>query len=419
MRYLSLLLLLVVGCKDEGRAPFYMPPPEDRDRDAASEELGRDSGEDEPRPAIRCTDGSPELRVLFIGNSHTFTNDLPALARELACDAGTKLITDQSTPGGVDLNQHAASPDTLAKIDAQPWDFVVMHDQQQRPGYRLDEVEEVYLPGAVALVEAIRGHRAETRPVFLMVWARRDGDTQNCDYYPLACSFETSTRAVEQGYRLYVERTDAELAPAALAWAAVRADTDSPLEPAALWADDGSHPALPGSYLAAATLVGMLLEVESEPLTFSAGLEPSTASYLRGVADRIVREDKAQLRTTTAERVSLLCPYSAACNEMADAKPVTFALSLDSCDDMLAGRAEIAGTLSTTAGCLGQCSTVPLGAWLDVSGGELEDAAYQALVHVDMNANGKIDEGDLEACEAGGFEVGGGADLTFTALRVL
>lgn len=250
--------------------------------------------------------------VLFVLVAAGFQkdNDQPALARGLACAAGTKLITDQSTPGGVDLNQHAASAATLAKIAADAWDFVVMD-----------------------------------------------------------------------------------------------ADPETAVLPTALWKSVGYHSALAGSYLAAAALVGMLLDTETEALTYMARLDEAVASYLRAVADRVVRADKADPLIGTAERVNLNCPYSDACSDAADARSVTFMLSEDSCDELSAGSASIAGWLRTTTGCRGECTTVPLSDWHDVAGDALEDGAYQVHVHVDMNENGALDSGDREACEAGAITI--------------
>jgi hypothetical protein len=340
--------------------------------------------------------------------------------RDFACAAGTKIISQQSTPGGVGFVEHSTNPDTLAAIKAQPWDVVIMQDQQQRPGYRLDEVERDHVPAAKILVDAIRANRKATRPLFYMVWARRGGDMQNCEYYPLLCSFEDATLAIADGYRLYAERTHSELAPVALAWAAVHADTKSPIPGDQLWMDDGSHPALPGSYLAAAVLLHSMLGTKTADVAFDGGLDAKVAAYLRGIADRIVAEHDADVRVTTAERVRIACEYSGgACSDAADAAALTFNLSHDSCKQLLAGSATVLAHVPTHAGCrTDACTSVALGEWHDVQGGAIEDGRYQVLAHVDVNGNDTIDSGDLVACQTGNFVVGKGAELTFDHLDV-
>ena len=415
------------GCKDERRPPFYTPARVDDGRDAsltdaiATPRLPR-SGQDPPRihseqPA-GCESG-PELRVLFIGNSHTYSNDLPALVRDMACAAGTKVITRSATPGGVTFIDHAADPATLEAIAADRWDIVVLQDQQQFPGFRLDDVDADEVPAVRSLVDAITANRADTRRLFFMVWARRDGDAQNCDYYPLVCSFEGFTRAVSEGYRLFADRTDSELASVALAWAAVLDDTDSRPAGLELFADDGSHPALAGSYLAAAVLVGSMLERETSPLAFTSGLSEPVAEYLRGMADRVVSADRADPRVSTAERVRISCDLETGCAGAADASPVTITLSSDSCAELLAGSASVKGRIATTASCRnGACVTPPLGGWHSVAGEVIEDGSYQVHVKIDNGANDVGGGNNLEACSEGAFEVGSGTDLSVSEFRL-
>lgn len=42
-------------------------------------------------------------RVLFLGNSYTYANNLPLLVKNIAASAGDILYTDSNTPGGYTL----------------------------------------------------------------------------------------------------------------------------------------------------------------------------------------------------------------------------------------------------------------------------------------------------------------------------
>ena len=51
----------------------------------------------------------PPMKVLFIGNSYTYVNDLPSLVVGLADAAGgRKIETDQRLPGGYTFQQHVS-----------------------------------------------------------------------------------------------------------------------------------------------------------------------------------------------------------------------------------------------------------------------------------------------------------------------
>src|ERR1700690_4637148 len=59
---------------------------------------------------------SPCVRVLFIGNSYTYVNDLPTVFRDLARSTGQNVETGMVAEGGETLAQHAASSDDTNAI---------------------------------------------------------------------------------------------------------------------------------------------------------------------------------------------------------------------------------------------------------------------------------------------------------------
>src|SRR5204862_5417386 len=74
------------------------------------------------------------VRVLFIGNSFTFVNDLPNMIAELG-KAGKQppLEHGQETPGGCSFEKHWKDGKAATKIAAGPWDYVVLQEHSQRP----------------------------------------------------------------------------------------------------------------------------------------------------------------------------------------------------------------------------------------------------------------------------------------------
>jgi hypothetical protein len=77
-----------------------------------------------------CSDiyGQDTLRILFIGNSMTSVQDLPALLTNLASSNGKTIITGQNTPGGYFLSDHVADPVSLSLM-AQGFDYIVVQEQ--------------------------------------------------------------------------------------------------------------------------------------------------------------------------------------------------------------------------------------------------------------------------------------------------
>jgi len=72
-------------------------------------------------------------RVLFVGNSYTYVNDLPGIFKGLSNSLGRSVYTDMSAPGGYSLEQHLTNTETLLKISAGNWNYVVLQEQSQMP----------------------------------------------------------------------------------------------------------------------------------------------------------------------------------------------------------------------------------------------------------------------------------------------
>lgn len=192
-------------------------------------------------------------RVLFIGNSLTYTNDLPAMLERVAALAGNRSIgtTTVAYPNYA-LEDHWAQGTARDLLDRHPWDFVVM---QQGPS-SLPE-NQIYLANWTAqFAPSIRAAGAE--PVLYMVWpsSGRQGD------FP----------GVRTSYRDAAEAVGGLFAPAGDAWVAAW-EEDARV---ALYGPDGFHPSLSGTYLAALVLLERIAGID--PLQVPASIPGSNAS---------------------------------------------------------------------------------------------------------------------------------------------
>jgi hypothetical protein len=74
-------------------------------------------------------------KILFIGNSYTYVNDLPKMLSELALVTGDSLIYDSNTPGGYTFQLHSTNATTLAKINSKKWGLCRLQEQSQLPSF--------------------------------------------------------------------------------------------------------------------------------------------------------------------------------------------------------------------------------------------------------------------------------------------
>ena len=185
---------------------------------------------------------SNKLRVLFIGNSLTYANDLPAMIRALAESTGQKQLEYQTVAlPDYGLEQHWKQGDARRSIAKGRWDVVVL---QQGPSASA-EGRAALLKYTRLFSEEIK--RAGARPALYMVWPSQGR----------LIDFDRSS----ESHVLAARENGAKLLPVGDAWrAAWRRDPNL-----ALYSTDAFHPSPAGSYLAALVVYEQLFGHPARP----------------------------------------------------------------------------------------------------------------------------------------------------------
>ncbi|NMC98976.1 MAG: T9SS type A sorting domain-containing protein [Bacteroidales bacterium] len=227
-----------------------------------------------------------KTKILFIGNSYTYTNDLPITLKNLALCLGDTIVYDQSTPGGYRLIDHASNATTLSKIKAENWDFVVIQAQSQEPSWPPSQLESEVYPYAAILNDSIKSNFECTEVVFFMTWGRKYGDSQNCSSSPPVCTFSGMQERLVAGYMTMAERNRSTIAPVGLAWKyCMDNDTDSLIN---LFSSDNSHPSISGTFLTACVLYAVIFKKNPIYASYSSSLNQQTASFLKNISNEVV-----------------------------------------------------------------------------------------------------------------------------------
>jgi hypothetical protein len=229
-----------------------------------------------------CSEDPNCTRVLFIGNSYTFVNDLPGTFAALAKSGDHRVETGMAAEGGFSLADHVESTATRDKIKSSQWNFVVLQEQSQRPADVIVSETKMY-PPARTLVSSIRKNGAE--PIFFLTWGHKNGWPEND-----IPTYRDMQQGLNNGYLNIARELDARVAPVGVAWAVTRRDNPQ----MNLWQDDGSHPAVPGTYLAACVFYAVIFQESPEGLSYWDGLSQADAEWLQKVAADTVLEDKAK-----------------------------------------------------------------------------------------------------------------------------
>ena len=168
------------------------------------------------------------VKLLFIGNSHTYFNDMPEMVKTFAQADGFACEVTMLSHGGWFLSQHAEGEEARFNILFGGYDYVMLqeHTHPFAP-------EEKYFPALDKLNGWIR--EAGAKAVIYATWARTD----EAEKQP----------GMNELQRAGAERIGALLAPVGENWfdyAKTCPDT--------LYAQDGGHASPAGSTFAAKTI---------------------------------------------------------------------------------------------------------------------------------------------------------------------
>jgi hypothetical protein len=227
----------------------------------------------------------PPARILFLGNSYTYFNNLPGILVKLAAARGRKVEVLMRAPGGWRLKDHWEKGDSRAALREQRWDFVVLQDQSTLgTNFYIDakprvSSDEMFRPYADAWTAEVRKTGAIS--VFYLTWARKASPQDQA--------------ALNSAYVRAAKANDARVAPVGIAWARVRRE-DPTID---LFLPDGSHPSPAGSYLAACTFyaalfnespVGMPATIDGAPVNPETGVpEPARPGLLVDISPDVAR----------------------------------------------------------------------------------------------------------------------------------
>ena len=174
-------------------------------------------------------------RVLFVGNSLTYTNDLPAVVRAVAAQAGDDLVVASATGPNLALIDHLhGATDAVARIRSGRWAYIIL---QQGPT-TVQMCRDSLIDWTRAFDTLARA--AGARPALLMTWPPAGAPGL---FDAARGSSQEAARAVGGVF-----------IPAGEAWRIALA-ADSGI---GLYGPDGFHPSVSGTWLTALVIVERL-----------------------------------------------------------------------------------------------------------------------------------------------------------------
>ena len=242
--------------------------------------------------------------VLIYGNSYIYTNNVDSILADLFDSVGEHNSTIANTGASMNLHSHWSnintsgnSWNTSLRQSGHLWDFVVLQDQSQRPGFSRSSQEWIESKdAAVNITNAVEDEGSEV--MLMMTWGYRSGDIS----HPLIYSNYTNMQdRLADGYvdfhdNMTTPNRDVWIAPVGLGFEniyhSVMASGANPTLPGNTFYDlyngDGSHPSLSGSYLAACVLYASMTGNASVETNDTIALSAALKLELQQAADDTV-----------------------------------------------------------------------------------------------------------------------------------
>lgn len=225
--------------------------------------LGPAGPDNDPTP-----DPAASTRILFVGNSLTYVNDLPGMVKALADSAGIRGVqTAQVAKPDYSLEDHWDDGQARSVIAKGGWHFVVM---QQGPSAVL--ANRANLRQWVGTFSELIRSKGGT-PALYQIWPQLENFSD----------FDASS----DSYRLAAQDVNGPFLQAGNAWRAAWAHDAS----LALYGPDGLHASVEGTYVAALAVFGGLFH--RSVLGLPRGLTVSTGSFQIPAAEALLLQQAA------------------------------------------------------------------------------------------------------------------------------
>jgi len=182
------------------------------------------------------------MRILMIGNSFTYYNDMP---RILSAMLGEEVVA--FTRGGAYLSAHLNPEDEMYQpthkaLEEEKWDYVILQEQSNAPMTK----RETFQQCAKDLCDQI--HQNGAKPLFYATWSYKEGSEKLAG---MGVGYDEMLQALYDSYHAAAEANNALIADVGLAFRDVRDIVE-------LYCEDAFHPSPAGSVLAAATIAAAI-----------------------------------------------------------------------------------------------------------------------------------------------------------------
>lgn len=229
-------------------------------------------------------------KVLFIGNSITYFNNMPQTFEAIANSKGDTTAVTVYAPGGTGFVNHVTDPNVFARFREGNWDYIVLQPgSNESPGYSYPINQT--LSRARILQDSIYKYNPCVKILFYEisygVWGNSSADL---------VTYNNTMSLIRTNLTYLADSTQTFFAPVGEAFHAAWNQDQNNL----LWGAFGDiHPNAKGSYIAACVFYATIFQKTSRGSTVWTSLSGTEADNYQELADTIVLNNLSDWRIET------------------------------------------------------------------------------------------------------------------------
>lgn len=193
-----------------------------------------------------CSESKKTTRILFVGNSYTYRNNMPKLFEKIAQSKGEQVRVSHITRGKYTFYLHSKRRKLYRALHNQEWDVIILQGSSRDMLRDSARFNKRTYPALDKLVGMIRKNQEDAKVYFYMTWPYRKGDPKTKQF----SDPDSMLNAVAAGYDNLRNRYNVPVIPVGKVWRSYVVAYPE----AKLYLKDNSHPTYEGSYLVACTI---------------------------------------------------------------------------------------------------------------------------------------------------------------------
>lgn len=193
-----------------------------------------------------CSSDKKAKRILFIGNSYTYRNNMPLLFEKIAQSKGKSVEVCAVTTGRFNFFKHAHSMKVIESLKNEKWDVIILQGSSRDMLRDSSFFNHKTYPAVSKLMSYIQKFQKSSQTYFYMTWPYRNGVRKDMRF----SNPDTMLLAVENGYNILSAKYQVPIIPVGKVFRSFYKNNPQ----IDLYVRDNSHPSFYGSYLVACTM---------------------------------------------------------------------------------------------------------------------------------------------------------------------